>query len=93
MGIKTISESTIARIIKDLKEEGIIFNIDSITPFKDGIRRYIITAKDYKIKMEFAYGYKTLSSASAKDFMEKLEKVIPFPIKRIQTDKAFEFEG
>lgn len=133
LGIKTISKSTIARIIKDLKKKGIIFNekknlringksgrlnerkkvkrkklrrkgykpevpgdlvqMDSITRFKDGIRRYIITGKDYKSKMAFAYGYKTFSNASAKDFMEKLEKVFPFPIKRIQTDKAFEFEG
>lgn len=34
--------------------------------------------------MGFAYGYKTLSSANARDFMQKLEKVFPYEIKIIE---------
>lgn len=130
-GLKKISESSIAKIIKKLKERGEIgygykmsynarsgkisvrivkrkkkerrkgyrpekagdlVQIDAITMFKDGIRRYIITAIDVKSKFGFGYAYSNLSSRSAKDFMEKLEYVFPFKINRIQTDNGSEFE-
>lgn len=64
--------------------------IDAISIFKDGIKRYIITAID--VKSKFGYAYSSLSSRSAKDFMSKVEYVFPFKIKRIQTDNGSEFE-
>lgn len=130
--IKSISQATIGRLIKDLKEEGEItdrfkrmsFNastrkiverkierrrklrrkaykpakagdltqLDSITIFNEGLKRYLVTAIDLRTRFAFAYGYSTLSSLSAKDFMEKFRKVAPFKIKRIQTDNGSEFE-
>ncbi|MEM2956626.1 MAG: integrase core domain-containing protein, partial [Candidatus Pacearchaeota archaeon] len=65
----------------------------SISIFKDGIRRYIISAVDIKTRFSFSYGYKSLTSLNAKDFMEKLQKVFPFPVKRVQTDNRSEFES
>ncbi len=132
LGLKTVSESTIGRIIHDLKEQGrlpdyyirttingktgrLIFRkrkkgvkklrahgfkpktpgdllqIDAIEIFLLGIRRYIITAIDLKSRFAFAYSYKTLSSASARDFMIKLREVIPFEARRVQTDNGKEF--
>ena len=131
LGLKTISESTIGRIIKDLKERGVLTNykttitvngrtgrlkvkkikrrvklrrkgytpekpgdliqIDAISIFYLGIKRYIITAIDLKSRFSFAYTYKTLSSLSAKDFMERLMSVAPFKIRRVQTDNGSEF--
>lgn len=129
-GLKCISESTIARVIKDLKERGEIDNelrmsfnartgkikvlkrekvrkerrkdykpfragdlvqIDSITLFKEGIRRYIITAVDLQSRFGFAYAYERLNSRNAKDFMSKLEYVAPFKIRHVQTDNGGEF--
>jgi transposase InsO family protein len=130
--IKTISPSTIGRLISDLKKEGKIkdaglkvgidartgklhirnrkrgkktrrkgykpespgdlVQIDSITEFVGGIRRYIITGIDLKTRFGFAWEYRKLSSGSAKDFMKKLEEVCPFRIKRVQTDNGSEFE-
>ena len=132
LNINTISESTIGRIIKDLKDRGKIPNyklkttingktgrlrykadipksnklridkyvpdypgdlvqIDAITIFMNGIRRYIITAIDVKSRFSFAFSYKSLSSNMAKDFMIKFQRVAPFKIKRIQTDNGKEF--
>ena len=73
------------------KEVGDLLQIDAIELFIDGIRRYLITAIDIYGKFAFAYAYKSLSSALAKDFMEKLIKVAPFPIAHIQTDNGKEF--
>ena len=132
IGIKTISEPTIGRIIKDLKEKGEIpkkikvslygktgkvvvihetkprkpklrrkgyqpenpgdlIQIDAIVKFIWGVRRYIITAICLKSEFAFAQAYKSLSSKSATDFFEKLQKVAPFIIKRVQTDNGAEF--
>lgn len=131
-GIKTVSEATIGRIIKDLKERGRVserqkkltidartgrlherkkkvqkkerrkglgakdsgdvVQIDSITKFIKGVKRYVISAIDERSKFGFQYGYKKLSSDAARDFMEKLQMIAPFKIKNIQTDNGSEFK-
>lgn len=73
------------------KDPGDLVQIDAITFFLMGTKRYIITAIDIKTRFAFAYSYKTLSSASAQDFIQKLEIVAPFEIKAIQTDNGSEF--
>ncbi len=128
--LSAISESTIGRIIKELKDKGRLpqhlklsyyartgklvarkkkkikklrrkdyqpkkagdlAQIDAIELFIDGTKRYIITAIDVYARFAFAFAYKSLSSAAAKDFMEKLIKVAPFAISHIQTDNGKEF--
>ena len=74
------------------KEAGDLLQIDSIHIFADKIKKYIITAIDLKTRFAFASMYDSLSSSSAKDFMEKLITVAPFKIKHIQTDNGGEFE-
>ncbi len=59
--------------------------------FAFGIRRYIVTGIDLKTRFAFAYAYKTLSSSTAKDFLQKFRQVAPFTISRIQTDNGSEF--
>ena len=125
-----ISESTIGRVIKELKEKGKLpqhlklsyyartgklkvkyrkkikklrrkdyqpenagdlMQIDAIELMIDGTKRYILTAIDVYAKYAFAFAYKSLSSASACDFMEKLIQVVPFNISHIQTDNGKEF--
>ncbi len=71
---------------------GDLTQLDSIAIFNQGIKRYLVTAIDLKTRFAFAYAYRNLSSASAKDFIEKYRKVSPFDIKRIQTDNGGEFE-
>ena len=131
--IKTISISTIGRVISDVKKSGELIDnnsrvssfqarsgkltyrrskrqkklrskgyvprsagdmvqIDSITHFSAGIKKYLVTAIDVTTRFAFACTYSSLSSLSAKDFMGKLIQVTPFKIHQIQTDNGYEFE-
>lgn len=133
LSIESVSESTVGRIIEDLKEKGQIpdyyirttingktgnlrvkstnkikttkqrigsyqpkepgdvVQIDAIEIFLCNIKRYILCALDIKTRFAFAFSYKTLSSKTARDFMQKLQSVIPFQIQHIQTDNGKEF--
>lgn len=131
VGLAVISESTIGRVIADLKKAGKLpksnkiglsgstgkllekqvrktakkdrvgsykpdspgdlVQIDALVFFVFGVRRYILTGIDLKTRFAFAYGYKTLSSSTAKDFLKKFQAVAPFEIRRIQTDNGSEF--
>ena len=71
---------------------GDLVQIDSITFFLDNIKRYVISTLDLVTGFAFAYGYKRLNSANAKDFFHKFLHVAPFPVKHIQTDNGDEFE-
>jgi transposase InsO family protein len=73
------------------KEPGDLLQMDSVTMMADGLRRYIVSAIDYRSSMAYSYAYKTLSSLSAKDFLGKLLQIVPFEIKHIQTDNGGEF--
>lgn len=73
-------------------DPGSLIQVDTIVKFINGLRRYVVTAIDVRSDFAFAYGYPNLSSASASDFFEKLEKVSPFKITHVQTDNGLEFE-
>jgi len=79
--------------LKDFRPEaaGDLVEIDAVILIQDGVRRYILTAIDCESDFAFAYAYKTLSSATARDFLRKLLCVAPFSIRRIQTDNGSEF--
>ena len=55
------------------------------------IRRYLICGVDLRSRFTYSYGYKSLSSSTAKDFIIKFQKVFPYKIKHIQTDNGQEF--
>ena len=129
IGIKTISESTIGKIIKRQKlfyqksgrtyhdpaskyatnslnrkkrqrvkhaprhKDFGHFQADSLFQFSDGIKRYLLSAIDSKLKFSFSACYKHLSSRSGKDFFQKLQMVYPLDIKSVQTDNGLEFLG
>ena len=125
--IKSISESTIGKVIKKHKlfffSTGRIYHnpnsgwatrkrkkrlrvryapkpkdfgyiqMDSVVKFVDGVKRYVISAIDVKLKYSFSLCYKNSSSKSALDLFQKFEKVYPFAIKKVQTDNGSEFLG
>jgi putative transposase len=72
---------------------GDLLQIDSIHLFACGVRKYIINAIDIKSRFVFSCSYDKLTSLNAKDFMNKLTKVVPFKIRKIQTDNGCEFAG
>lgn len=132
-GLKTISESSVGRVIADLKaagrlpgrglqfkvicgngqligrtvkhrrkkkrrngyqprEAGDLIQMDSLAIFRDGLKRYMLSAIDLNSRFGFAYSYSALNSQNATDFLKKLIHVTPFTIRRIQTDNGGEFE-
>lgn len=52
---------------------------------------YLFTAIDCKSRYGLIYAYKTISSASGKDFLQKVKAYFPFPIQAINTDNGSEY--
>ena len=75
----------------EVNEPGDLVEIDTVVRFVSGLKRYIITAIDTFGRPAFAYTYNRAGSANAKDFFQKLEEVMPFKIKTVQTDNGSEF--
>lgn len=69
------------------------FQADSLYQFLDGMKRYVISAIDSKLKFSFSVCYKHLSSRTSRDFFQKLQAVYPLDIKSVQTDNGMEFLG
>jgi transposase InsO family protein len=67
--------------------------MDSLVQLVDGMKVYLITAIDVKLKFAFALTYTRLNSQAALDCFKKLQLVYPFEIKSIQTDNGLEFLG
>ena len=65
--------------------------LDTIILHYDGVRRYIITAMDDVSRVAYARMYKTASSASATDFLQRLYYVLEGQIENIHTDNGSEF--
>jgi transposase InsO family protein len=72
---------------------GDLVQMDTIAIFAAGLKRYIFTAIDVKTRFAFAYAYKSNSSANGNDFIGKFLKVVPFAVRRVQTDNGSEFAG
>lgn len=80
--------------IKDYKpkENDNLVQVDTIIYFIDGIKRYIVTAIHPETDFAFSFAYKNHSSASARDFFIKLQRVAPFVVTHVQTDNGSEFD-
>ena len=80
--------------IKDYRPErsGDLVQIDTVIKFINGVKRYVHTAIDVESDFTFALAYTTLSSKTSTEFMKRLIDVVPFTIKRVQTDNGLEFE-
>lgn len=73
------------------KEPGGLLQIDCVIKVRSGIKRYIVSAIDYKTSFAYSFAYKKLNIAITSDFMDKLISVAPFTISHIQTDNGSEF--
>ena len=71
--------------------EGALVKADTIVRFKDGIKRYILTAIDLESEFAFAYAYTSHASTHAADFMRTLKQVAPVSLTHVQTDNGSEF--
>ena len=74
------------------KKHSNLVQVDTITYFINGIKRYIVTAINPQTDFAFALAYKSHSSANTRDFFIKLQEVSPFNITHVQTDNGSEFD-
>ena len=88
---KTRKKRLIDKYFSKANEVGNL-QIDTIVEIRDGIRKYIIQAIDVYSRICFSYAYSSASSLIAKDFFIKLQKVLPYKVKRVQVDNGSEFE-
>ena len=77
--------------LKHKQIKGFFFQVDTISLFRSGLRRYIFTAIDKTSKHAFSRMYKGASSFNARDFLYRLIYLVNTKIQIIQTDKAREF--
>jgi putative transposase len=130
-GLPVLSESTVGRIVRDMKRRGILslpgsvkysavtgrllekkprlqtpklrrkgylpgtpgdlLQIDGVTTFIDGTRRYTFTAVDLVSRWAFSRTYASASSKNGADFLRRLVAEAPFSIAHLQTDNGGEF--
>jgi transposase InsO family protein len=81
------------RAAKELKEKelGSLVQIDTKYLYILTSRLYLFVAIDCKSRYGYIRAYKTISSASAADFLAKVIDYFPFPIEAINTDNGAEY--
>lgn len=85
----------IARVkaARELREKdlGSLVQVDTKYFYVLGKKFYIFSAIDCKSRYGFIYCYKTVSSASGKDFIRRVREYFPFEIQAINTDNGSEY--
>jgi transposase InsO family protein len=73
------------------KEVGSLIQMDTKYLYVLGKKFYLFTAIDCKSRLGFLYCYKTISSASGKDFLRRVRAYFPFTIQAVNTDNGSEY--
>lgn len=79
------------RATKPRRKEKTGYEVDTVVRFVDGVKTYIITAVHVQQRFAFAFAYRSHSSRTAADFLDKLIHVSPMPVTHLQTDNGSEF--
>lgn len=86
---------SIARIkaSRELREKypGSLVQVDTQYFYVLGKKFYLFSAVDCKSRYGFVWCYRTISSASGRDFVQKLQAHCPFPISAVTTDNGSEY--
>lgn len=73
------------------KELGSLVQMDTKYLYVLGHKFYLFTAIDCKSRLGFLFCYKTISSASGKDFLRRVREYFPFKIQAVNTDNGSEY--
>ncbi len=73
------------------KNLGSLVQVDTKYFYVLGKKFYIFSAIDCKSRYAMIYCYKTISSASGRDFIRKVREYFPFPIQAVNTDNGSEY--
>lgn len=93
--VKSRKRRHIARIKAEavLRDKGIgsLVQIDTKYFYVLGKKFYLFSAIDCSSRYGFIYCFKTISSASGRDFIKRVREYFPFPIQAINTDNGSEY--
>ncbi len=78
--------------LKNTTITGFFFQVDTVTLFRRGLKRYIFTAIDKTLKLAFSRMYKGATSFNARDFLYRFICLVYTKIKIIQMDNDSEFD-
>jgi len=67
--------------------------MDTVLKLADGLKVYLYSAIDIKLKFGLSLVYSRLNSFNTLDFFKKVALVYPLAIKSVQTDNGLEFLG
>ncbi len=88
-------KSSIARLraSREMREKypGALIQIDTKHFYILGIRFYLFVAVDCKSRYGYVHCYKTISSTSGADFLQRVLNYFPFKVEAIQTDNGSEY--
>lgn len=73
------------------KDLGSLVQMDTKYLYVLGHKFYLFTAIDCKSRLGFMHCYKTISSASGKDFLRRVKAYFPFKIHAVNTDNGSEY--
>ncbi|MGI0061911.1 MAG: integrase core domain-containing protein [Nitrosotalea sp.] len=73
------------------KEVGSLVQVDTKYLYVLGRKFYLFSAIDCKSRYAFLYCYRSISSRSGKDFIQRARTFFPFPIQAINTDNGSEY--
>lgn len=78
---------------RELREQypGSLVQIDTKYFYVLGKKFYLFSAVDCKSRYGFVWCYKTISSLSGKDFVQKVKAYFPFSIQAVNTDNGSEY--
>lgn len=79
-----------SRELRD-KEVGSLVQVDTKYLPILGNTYYVFSAIDCKSRFAFIYAYRSISSASGRDFIKRVKEYFPFPIQAINTDNGSEY--
>jgi len=86
--INTIKES-----LREIKEFGLLWHIDTIIIWWYGERRIIFTAIEEHTKIAYARVYKTNTSGYSEDFLKRLMYLVEGRVNIMHQDNGAEFQG
>jgi len=92
--LKKVDRRKVLRKPKDFKAEypGHCVALDTVEEFRDGMRRYVVTAMDLFGRVSFALGTSSHASLAAKEFFALFQEVFPFRVSFVLTDNGSEWK-
>ena len=79
--------------IKQINEFGLLWHVDAVIIFWNGVRKIIFTALEDTTKIAFARVYSSSTSNQSEDFLKRLHYLADGRISVIHQDNGSEFQG